>query len=98
MTWGQDGTIGIDQRSNRGHYVVAQHEARVARVGVEDSDDSRHVNTTNSYGQGDAYHSGQGGAQHGQAHAQAGLNQEVASWLQHWQQENQHRGGDGQTA
>ena len=50
MTWGQDGTIGIDQRSNRGHFVVAQHEARVARVGVEDSDDSRHVNTTNSYG------------------------------------------------
>ena len=85
MTWGQDGTIGIDQRSNRGHYVVAKHEALstegLARVGVEDSDDNRHVNTTNSHGKGDAYHSGQGGDQHGQAHTQAGLNQEVASWL-----------------
>jgi len=54
MTWGQDGTIGIDQRSTRGHYVVAKHEALstegLARVGVEDSDDNRHVNTTNSFG------------------------------------------------
>lgn len=52
MTWGQDGTIDIDQRFNRGHYVIAQHEALstegLARVGVEDSNDNRHINTTNS--------------------------------------------------
>merc|ERR550519_3086761 len=81
---GEDGSTGSDERADHGHQVVVQHEAlgteSPARVGVEDGDDDRHVGSTNSHGESDSHHTGQGGggAEHGQTDRHAGVVQEVA--------------------
>merc|ERR1719341_1678536 len=80
----ENSSAGADQASNHSHQVVIQHESLStegpSRVGVEDSDDDRHVSTTNGHGEGDAHDArkSSSGAEHAHAHSQLWSHQEVA--------------------
>merc|ERR1719187_2832893 len=81
---GEDGTAGANQAADHSHQVVVQHEALSAEspsgVGVEDSDDNRHVSATNGHSEGDSHHAGEGGssAKHAKTHTKLRGHEEVA--------------------